>query len=160
MDDARSADSTDSTAYARFADALVSSGPSPEHPKRMTRFGQLVGSWHVRGRRLDEPTGEWRDRANGEGFRGNGSPLLDVSGTFPDGSTFKTLAEYKAGLMARKDKFARAFSTKLLTYALCRPVGYADHKLVDALTEELRRNDYRIQPLIHAIVASDAFNTK
>lgn len=62
MDDARSADSADSTAHARFADALVSSGPSPEHPKRMTRFGQLVGSWHVRGRRLDEPTGEWRDR--------------------------------------------------------------------------------------------------
>ncbi len=30
---------------------------------------------------------------------------------------FKTLDEYKAGLMAQKDRFARAFSTKLLTYA-------------------------------------------
>jgi hypothetical protein len=49
-------------AHRMFSDALVSSGPSPEHPKRMTRFGQLVGSWHVRGRRLEETTGEWRDR--------------------------------------------------------------------------------------------------
>lgn len=57
MDEERSAET-----QRRFADALVSSGPSPQHPQRMTRFGQLVGCWHVRGRRLDESTGEWRDR--------------------------------------------------------------------------------------------------
>ena len=70
------------------------------------------------------------------------------------------LAEYKAGLLAKKDRFARAFSTKLLTYALCRPVGYTDRQLVDSLVETLRRNDYRIQPLIQAIAASEAFTTK
>lgn len=57
MDEKRNAE-----ARRRFADALVSSGPSPEQPKRMTRFGQLVGSWRVRGRRLDEAAGQWRDR--------------------------------------------------------------------------------------------------
>ncbi|GAB3394660.1 hypothetical protein GCM10027568_25640 [Humibacter soli] len=46
----------------QFADALISAGPSREHPKRMTRFGQLVGSWTVHGTRLDESTGEWFDR--------------------------------------------------------------------------------------------------
>ena len=86
--------------------------------------------------------------------------MLDVSGSFPDGVKFTTLAEYKANLMAKKDKFARAFSMKLLTYALCRPVGYTDHQLVDSLTEDLRRNDYRIQSVIYAIVASEAFKTK
>src|SRR5205807_362158 len=99
-------------------------------------------------------------RANGEGFRGPKTPLLDVSGAFPDGVKFATLDEYKAGLMAKKGKFARAFSTKMLTYALCRPVGYTDHKLVDALTAELRRDKYRMQTLIHAIVASEPFNMK
>ena len=83
-----------------------------------------------------------------------------TSGTFPDGKRFSTLEEYKAGLMERKDKFARAFSVKLLTYALCRPVGYTDHELVDSLTEELKKNDYKIQSLIYAIVASEPFNTK
>lgn len=104
--------------------------------------------------------GQWRDRANGEGFRGSKTPLLDVSGMFPDGSKFTTLEEYKRGLLTKKDKFARAFSTKMLTYALCRPVGYTDHKLVDSLTEQLRRDDYRMQTLIFAIVASEPFNTK
>jgi len=104
--------------------------------------------------------GQWRDRANGEGFRGPKTPLLDVSGTFPDGKTFTTLQEYKAGLLAKKDQFALAFVTKMLTYALCRPVGYTDHKLVDELTAELRRHDYRIQTLIYAIVTCEAFRTK
>ena len=104
--------------------------------------------------------GQWRDRANGEGFRGPKTPVLDVSGAFPDGIKFATLEEFKAGLLAKKDKFARAFSTKMLTYALCRPVGYTDRQIVDSLTEELRRNDYRIQALIYAIVASEPFNKK
>lgn len=104
--------------------------------------------------------GQWRDRANGEGFRGPNAPPLDVSGVFLDGTRFTNLKEYKAALLARKDKFARAFSTKMLTYALCRPVGYADRALLDSLTDELKRNEYRLQPLIHAIVASEPFNTK
>lgn len=104
--------------------------------------------------------GKWRERFNGEGIRESTAPALDVSGKFPDGQRFTTLEEYKAGLMARKDKFARAFCTKLLTYALGRPVGYADHEQLDALTAVLKKNDYRIQPLLYAIVASEPFNTK
>jgi hypothetical protein len=46
-----------------FAEALVSDDVAPEHPNRMTRFGQLVGSWHVTGTRLDESSGDWTERA-------------------------------------------------------------------------------------------------
>lgn len=103
--------------------------------------------------------GAWRERFNGEGFRGRNGPVLDVSGAFPNnGHKFATLAEYKDGLMSQKEKFARALSIKMLTYALCRPVGYTDHSLVDSLVGELKKNDYRIQSLIHAIVASEPFN--
>lgn len=104
--------------------------------------------------------GQWRERFNGEGFRGSNAPLLDVSGTFPDGKKFSTLDEYKAGLMTQKDRFARAFSVKLLTYAIGRPVQYADRAVVDKLTDTLKQNDYRIQSLVQAIVASEPFNTK
>jgi hypothetical protein len=104
--------------------------------------------------------GRWRERFNGEGFRGSNGPMLDVSGAFPDGTQFNTLAEYKAGLLAQKDRFARAFSTKLLTYAIGRPVGYTDHELLDRLVEVLRQNDYRIQPLLQTIVMSETFQTK
>ncbi len=104
--------------------------------------------------------GAWRERFNGEGFRGSNGPPLDVSGAFPDGRQFATLNEYKAGLLTHKDKFARAFCTKMLTYALGRPVGYADHKVLDSLVENLKKDDYRIQSLIRSIVVSEPFRTK
>lgn len=104
--------------------------------------------------------GAWRERFNGEGFRGNNAPLLDVSGKFPDGRKFATLDEYKAGLMKDRDRFAKAFTIKLLTYALGRPVGYADRELVESLVAELKANDYKIQTVIQAIVASEPFTTK
>ena len=102
--------------------------------------------------------GAWRERFNGEGYRGSNGPLLDISGTFPNGQAFTTLEEYKAGLMTQKDQFARALSIKMLTYALCRPVGYTDHALIDSLVATLKKDDYRIQSLIYAIVTSEAFN--
>jgi hypothetical protein len=104
--------------------------------------------------------GLWRTRQNGEGFRGRKSPELDVSGTLPSGRQFDGLNEFKAALVEEKDRFARAFSQRMLTYALCRPVGYADRETTDRLVQSLVENEYRIQSLIHAIVASDPFQTK
>ena len=104
--------------------------------------------------------GMWRERFNGEGFRGNQGPVLDVSGELLDGTKFSTLDEYKAILMRQKDRFARAFSVKLLTYALGRSVGYTDHAVVDALVSTLKEQDYRIQSLIGGIVESEPFRTK
>src|SRR5262249_37928977 len=100
------------------------------------------------------------ERFNGEGFRGSRAPALDVSGKLADGTRFATLEEYKAGLLKHKEKFARAFSVKLLTYALGRPVGYADRKVIDALVDALKKNDYRIRSLVQAITASEPFRTK
>lgn len=104
--------------------------------------------------------GSWREKQNGEGIRGTQAPKIDPSGELKSGRKFTTLEQYKAALVAEKDKFARAFSEKLLTYALCRPVGYVDRTTVDELTAALAKNDHRIQPLIRAVVASDAFRTK
>ncbi len=104
--------------------------------------------------------GAWRERFNGEGFRGNNGPKLDVGGTFPDGRKFATLEEYKAGLMADRDKFARAFTIKLLTYALGRPIGFADETTVGRLVAELKAQDYRLRALVQGIAASEEFNVK
>jgi hypothetical protein len=50
-----------SDAQIRFAEALTASEPSSRHPKRIARFGRLVGSWRVAAKRLDERSGEWRE---------------------------------------------------------------------------------------------------
>ena len=105
--------------------------------------------------------GRWRERQNGEGFRGdNKSPPLDVSGTLPSGRTFKDLAEYKQSLLAEKDHFVRGFTMKMLTYALGRSVGATDRQTVDQVIAALKRDDYRMQSLLQAIVATDAFRMK
>jgi hypothetical protein len=104
--------------------------------------------------------GQWRTQANGEGFRGKNVPAINVAGAFPEGDKYDTLEEYKAGLLKRKDIFARNLTTQLLTYALTRPVGYADHRTVDAMTESLRRDQYKLRTLVRAVVASDLFQTK
>jgi hypothetical protein len=45
-----------------FTTALLSDAPTPQYAERLRRFGQLVGTWEVRGSRLNEETGEWADR--------------------------------------------------------------------------------------------------
>lgn len=104
--------------------------------------------------------GAWREMQNGEGIRGAQAPKIDPSGELKSGRKFTTLEQYKAALVDEKEKFAKAFAEKVLTYALCRPVGYVDRSTVDELTAALAKNDYRIQPLIRAVVVSDVFRTK
>lgn len=104
--------------------------------------------------------GAWRDRQNGEEFRGPKTPAIDASGTLPNGQKFTTPEQFKQALLADKGLFARAFTEKMLTYALSRPVGYIDRETVDRITTELEENDYRLQTLLQQVVLSDPFLTK
>ncbi|TWU50626.1 hypothetical protein Poly51_39180 [Rubripirellula tenax] len=104
--------------------------------------------------------GKWRTQANGEGFRGKNAPLIDVSGEFPEGDSFASLDEYKAGLLARRDAFTRNLVEKMLTYALTRPVGYADRQTVETITDSVRSDDYQMRTLIREVVASEIFQSK
>jgi len=100
--------------------------------------------------------GAWRERQNGEGIQGPKAPVIDASGALKSGREFKDLPGYKAALMAEQDKFIRAFTEKLLTYALGRPVGYVDH----ATIETILKSEPRLQSLVQAIIASEPFLTK
>ena len=100
--------------------------------------------------------GAWREKQNGEGIGGAKAPVIDASGALKSGRAFKDLQGYKAGLMAEQDKFIRAFTEKLLTYALGRPVGYVDH----ATLETILKSEPRLQSLVQAVVASEPFQTK
>ena len=104
--------------------------------------------------------GQWRTRANGEGFRSKNSPPIDASGRFPEGDEFASLGEFKAGLLQRRDQFTRNLVEKMLTYALTRPVGYTDRETVEAITESVRKDDYRMRTLIRAVVHCELFQSK
>ena len=53
-----------------------------------------------------------------------------------------------------------AWNERMMTYALGRPVGFSDRETVESFVTTLKTNDYKIQSLIQAIVASEFFQTK
>ena len=104
--------------------------------------------------------GRWREQQNGEGMSGPKAPAIDPSGALKSGREFSDLAGYKAALLAEKDTFVRAFTEKLLTYALGRPVGYVDNATLEKITADVSQSDYRLQDLIQAVVSSEPFLAK
>jgi hypothetical protein len=105
--------------------------------------------------------GKWRERQNGEGFQGDDkSPSLDVSGVLPSGRAFEDLVGYKQALLAEKERFIRGFTQKMLTYALGRSVGATDRETVERVVQQLQRDEYRMQSLLQAVVATEAFRMK
>jgi hypothetical protein len=108
-----------------------------------------------------DAVGAWRERQNGEGRKGDkNDPLIDVSGTMPDGKAFQTFDEFKAELLAAKPKFLKGFTEKLLTYALGRSVGTVDHEAVETILAQTAKQDDRLQAFLTAIATSPAFQNK
>ena len=105
--------------------------------------------------------GAWRERQNGEGRKGDrNDPPIDASGVLPGGKGFQSLPEFKQALLEEKGKFLKGLTEKLLAYALGRPVGATDRATVEQIVAAAAREDNRLEALLHAIVASRAFQTK
>lgn len=94
--------------------------------------------------------GIWRDKYN------NGR-MVDVSGSLFGKHQFKDMVEFKDALLAEKNRFARAFASHLLSFALGREVGVEDSLALDKIVEETSAADYRIQTVIKQIVLSEPF---
>lgn len=104
--------------------------------------------------------GAWRTEQDGEDFRRHKPVPIDSSSTLPNGESFGTFAEFKALLVKQDQRFARALTEKMLTYALGRPVTSSDRSLIDTLTAQMAEAGYTLRRLIHGVVSSDAFLTK
>jgi hypothetical protein len=96
-----------------------------------------------------DAVGRWRDQESGK--------LIDASGALPTGETFRTPAELKSLLARRPDAFARAFTEKMLAYALGRSLTWSDRREVTRIADALAASDYRLSALIEEIVKGHAF---
>ncbi len=97
--------------------------------------------------------GEYRTHVNNEPVDAtselfNRQPLAGIDG----------LKRYL--LIDRQDQIARAIVHKLTAYALGRPLSFGDSADIDSLTTQFRRQDDRLEDLIHLIVNSNIFNSK
>ena len=99
-----------------------------------------------------DPIGGWRTM--------DGDAPVDPSGELPGGARFSGPAELRSLILKDKDQFVRAFSEKLLTYALGRGVDFADQCHVDTIAQQVRKSDYKFSSLVFAIVNSDPFKKR
>ena len=63
-------------------------------------------------------------------------------------------------LQNRQDQFARAMVHKLTSYALGRPLSFADRAEVERITADFRQRGDGLSTLIALIVSSDLFQSK
>ena len=97
--------------------------------------------------------GRWRER-------GEGGDAIDASGTFPDGTRFDGPAGLRRLVEEHADEFVRTFTRKLLTYALGRPLTYADMPAVRTIVRQAAADEYRWSALLLAAVNSAPFQMR
>ena len=97
--------------------------------------------------------GRWREND------ANGQPV-DSKATLPGDLVFSNPAELKKILLSADELFLRNIACKMLAYSLGRSLEYYDEPVISTLVADLRNNQLRIRPLIHAIIASDPFQNR
>jgi mono/diheme cytochrome c family protein len=95
--------------------------------------------------------GRWRDRD------GEANAPIDAKTVLPNGRPVDGPSELRDALFGGRDLFARAFSEKLMMYAVGRELEYFDMPQVRAVVRRAAAQDYRLSAIVSGIVASDAF---
>ena len=90
----------------------------------------------------------------------DGKLPIDASGTLPDGRAFSGPEELRTILMSDRDAFARALTSKLLTYALGRGLERYDAKTIKSIASRLPAKQYRFSALVLEIVNSLPFQSR
>jgi mono/diheme cytochrome c family protein len=99
-----------------------------------------------------DAVGAWRDV--------EGKFPIDASGQLPDGRTFKGPEELRGILSADRESFARAITSKLLTYGLGRGLERYDKRTVNQIAARLPKYDYKFSGLVLEIVNSLPFQSR
>ena len=120
-----------------------------------------------------DPIGGWRDRfrslregervnleINGRKVRYKVGPKVDSSGQLASGTSFDGFQEFRSLLAKDEDRLARSLTTKLLTFATGRDMGFSDRPIVEQIVTQSNTKQHGIRDLIELIVQSDIFLTK
>jgi len=97
-------------------------------------------------------TGKWRTVEVGK--------PINSAGRLPNGIEFQGPAELQAALLDDPRIFVSAFTQKLLTYALGRPVEYYDMPVVRKIVEDAAEADFRFSSIVLGAVTSVPFQMR
>jgi len=86
---------------------------------------------------------------------------VDAQAQLPRGQTIHGHAELKKYLLDQEsDRFASSLVKRLLSYALGRSIEFTDGPTIDRLSDQFRRDNYRLKSLVRHVVGSDVFATR
>jgi hypothetical protein len=86
-------------------------------------------------------------------------PPVDASGSFPDGAAFHSFNDFRDLLANQPDRLSRALSTKLLTFATGRELGFSDRPEIERIVQESAKTNHGIRHLLHLCIQSQIFQT-
>lgn len=99
-----------------------------------------------------DAVGAWRTQDAGQ--------VIDAGAVLADGTAFKGFAGLQQILLDRREEFARAFTERLMTYALGRGLGPQDMPAVRSIAREAAKDDWRVRTIIRGIVMSPGFTLR
>ena len=97
-----------------------------------------------------DAVGRWRDRY------GNGQPI-DAAGKLFRRHAFDDVVGFKDAILAEKERFVRAFTEHLLSFALGRELCAADGPAVDRIVRENASDGHRLRGIIRGVALSEPF---
>jgi hypothetical protein len=103
--------------------------------------------------------GRWRTEERVLGGKGV-NPLVDASGTLPDGRAYKGPDEFRQLLVQDLDRFAEAFVGQLTTYALRRVMTIDDAASIRTIAQASKKDGYKLRTVIENLVMSDLFQKR
>ena len=104
-----------------------------------------------------DPIGRWRDSYPKAHPQDKNGLLIDPTSQLANGRRIQDLANFKAMLLERELDLARCLTEKIATYATGRRMEIDDRGRIDQIVNQLKKNEYRLRDLVHAIVQSDLF---
>jgi hypothetical protein len=121
------------------------------HPACMSCHAK-IDPWGIAFENYDA-LGRWRNQVKGK--------PVDATSTLFNGQQLDGMNGLKQFLLEnRQDQFVRALVHKLTTYALGRPLAFADRSAVDEITLRVRQQGDGLATMIELIVMSDLFRTQ
>ncbi|MFC7338845.1 DUF1592 domain-containing protein [Haloferula chungangensis] len=113
---------------------------------------QKIDPWGIAFENFDA-TGAWRSESQGK--------KIDASSLLNNQQEIDGVDGVKRYLLGtRQDQFARAIVHKLGTFALGRPLSFADRASVEGITADLRKEGDGLATLINLMVTSELFRSK
>ncbi len=100
-----------------------------------------------------DAVGRWREK-----YRTGLS--IDSSGKLFNKHEFKDVIGFKKAILIEKDRFARAFASHLLSYALGRKLNVSDRPSLDRIVTNTAKDDYKFRTMLREVILSESFINK